>query len=54
MLDDYREDIPVMEFIGKPNPLPGVLYVITPDAGIPETVDKVPVQFPAYGFNRAA
>ena len=54
MLDDDRENISVMEFIGKANPLPGMFHVVAPDTGIPEAVDKIAVQFPAYCFNRAA
>ena len=47
MLDDDCEQVALVKQVGKAHPLARMLDRITPDAGIPEPVHEIPVQFPA-------
>jgi len=53
MLDDNGEQIALVKQVEKAHPLAGMLDRITPDAGIPEPVHEIPVQFPAYVLDSA-
>ena len=54
VLNDDREQVPFPEAVGEPHSLARMPHRMPPDPRITETVDKIPVQFPADIFNTAS